>query len=97
MGPYGSQNFKTLSLLQIEAESFQTFLIFPNCPHKNTFGIFTLLKIEILTIFFFVFLNMGPYGCHNFKTILRQITAESFQTSPDAFSQYPHKITLGIF
>ncbi len=24
MGPYGSQNFKTLLLLEIEAESFQT-------------------------------------------------------------------------
>ncbi len=25
MGPYGSENFKTLLLLQIAAESFQTF------------------------------------------------------------------------
>ena len=53
MGPYGSPDFKTLLLLQIAAESFQTFLNFlPNGPHENTFGIFEILIIEILTIFF---------------------------------------------
>ncbi len=40
MGPYGSENLKTL-LLQIAAESFQNFLKFlPNGPHKTMFGIF---------------------------------------------------------
>ncbi len=52
MGPYGSKNFKTLLLLQIAAESFQPFLNFlPNGPHKSMFGIFEILKIEILTNF----------------------------------------------
>ncbi len=52
MGSYGSETFKTLLLLQIAAESFQTFPKFlHNGPHKTTFGIFEILKIEILTIF----------------------------------------------
>ncbi len=52
MGPYGSENFKTLLLLQITAESFQLFLNFlSNGPHKTTFAIFEILKIEILTNF----------------------------------------------
>ena len=55
------ENFKTLLLLQIAAESFQTnaqlmlMLVFkltlPNAPHKTTFGIFEILEIEILTNF----------------------------------------------
>ena len=35
---------------------------------------------------------MGPYGSENFKTLpvlLLQIAAESFQTSPEFFSQWP--------
>ncbi len=31
----------------------------PNGPHKNTFGIFEILKNEILTTFF-VFVNIVP-------------------------------------
>ncbi len=52
MGPYGSQNFKTLLLLQIAAESFTLFLNFlANGPQKTMFGIYEILKIEILTNF----------------------------------------------
>ncbi len=52
MGPYGSETFNTLLLLQIVAESFQAFLeIAPNGPHKTTIGIFQMLTIEILTNF----------------------------------------------
>ncbi len=52
MGPYGSENVKMLLLLQIAAESFKLFLNFLcNGPHKTTFGIFEILKIEILTNF----------------------------------------------
>ncbi len=52
MGPCGSENFKTLLLLQIAAESFQTFPEFlPNGYHKTAYGIFEILKIEILTNF----------------------------------------------
>ncbi len=53
MGPYGSQNCKMLLLLQIVAESFQTFPEFTsNGPRKTTFGIFEIFKIEILMNFF---------------------------------------------
>ncbi len=46
MGPHGSENFKTLLLLQITV--FKLFLNFlPNGPHKPTVVIF-----EILMIFF---------------------------------------------
>ncbi len=39
-------------------------------------------------IFFFVFLNMGPYRNENFKTLLiLQIATESFQTFPEFSSQ----------
>ncbi len=52
MGPYGGKNFQTLLLLQIAAESFQTFPEFlHNGLHKIMFGIFEILKIEILTNF----------------------------------------------
>ena len=50
MGPYGSQDFKTLLLphVQIAAESVQTFFLnfLPNGPNKITTGIFEILKIE---------------------------------------------------
>ncbi len=59
----GRENFKTLLLLQIAVESFQTFLNFLlNGPHKTTFGIFEILKIEILTIFFSFSLTWDPMG-----------------------------------
>ena len=64
MGPNGSENFKTLLLLQITAESVpQLFLNFlPNSPHKSAFGIFEILKIEILMIFFLFSLTWDPWG-----------------------------------
>ena len=46
MGPYGSENFKTLLLLQIAAE-IQLYLNFlPNGPHKSMFGIFEILSFR---------------------------------------------------
>ncbi len=45
MGPNGSENFKTLLLLQIAAKSFELVLNFPpNGPHKSMFGIFEILS-----------------------------------------------------
>ncbi len=48
MGPYGSQNFKTLLLLQITFESFQTFSVFSSqwSWQKYCFG---FLKCTILS------------------------------------------------
>ncbi len=50
MGIYGSENFKMQFLLEIAAESFQTFL--PNGPHqkKKVWG-FQNLKIKNVTNF----------------------------------------------
>ncbi len=53
MGPNGSENFKTLLLLQIAAESFQIFLNFlANGHNKTMFGIFEIWNFRFLTIFF---------------------------------------------
>ncbi len=52
MKPNGSKNVKTLLLLQIAAKCLKLVLNFPpNGPHKSIFGIFEILKIEILTNF----------------------------------------------
>ena len=43
---------------------------------------------------------MGPYGSENFKMLLLQIAAESFQTLPEFASLLlngPHKNAFGIF
>ncbi len=46
----------------------------PNGPHKMTFGIFEILKIEILTIFFSFSLTWDPMGakiskCYLFRSV----------------------------
>ena len=61
------------------SELFLNFL--PNSPHKTAFGIFDILKIKIL-------MNMGPNGSANFKTLLLQIAAKSFETCPEFSSQW---------
>ncbi len=63
MGPYVSKNFKTLLLLQITAEIFKLLLNFiPSGPHKTTFGIFEILKIEILIHLFSFSKTWDPMG-----------------------------------
>ncbi len=53
MGPNGSENFKTLILLQIAAKELKLLLKFPpNGPRKTTLGIFEILNFRLLTIFF---------------------------------------------
>ena len=54
MGPNGSENFKTLLLLQITANSFEACPKFSsNGLHKSTCGIFEMLSFRFLTFFFF--------------------------------------------
>ena len=51
-------------------KKWKLFLNFlPNGSHTTTFGLFEILKIDILTIFF-VLVNMGSYGSENFKMLL---------------------------
>ena len=62
MGPYGSKNFKR-PLVQIAAKSSQTSPEFSSqwsSQNYNTFGIFVILAIKILMIFFF--LTWDPIG-----------------------------------
>ncbi len=81
-GPYGSQNCKALLLPQIApglCETFPEFLFHT----KLHFWIFEILRFWILTIFF-VFVNMGPYGSQNCKTLLLpQIAPEFCENSPE--------------
>ncbi len=58
MEPYGSENFKTLLLLQITVKSFQTIPeFFPNGPHKNAILDFWNLEFPIFNDFFPKILN----------------------------------------
>ncbi len=64
---------------------FQILVVASPGPYAQTFFFIFEKKIffDFLRIFF-VFVNMGPYGSKNFKTLLLlQIAAESFQTFPE--------------
>ncbi len=90
MGPYGSQNFKTILLPQITFESFQTFSEFSSqwSSQKYCFGFLKFWVFDFSGILF-VFVNIGPYGRQNFKTLLlAQISFESFQTFSETSSQW---------
>ncbi len=72
--------------------SFQTFSEFSSqwTLQKYCFG---FLKFKVfrfsLFFFFFVFVNMGPYGSQNFKMLLLpQISFESFQPFTEFSSQW---------
>ena len=59
---------KHYSSYKSQPKVFKLFLSFlPNGPQKST--ILNFLNFEFMT-FFFVFVNMGPYGNKTFKTLL---------------------------
>ncbi len=72
VGPYGSKK------IQNATSPFNYFCIFSNLiwnffsvvHTKVLFWIFEMLSLWFFAIFFFVFVNMGPYGSQNFKTPL---------------------------
>ncbi len=67
---------------------FQILVVASPGPYAQMFFffIFEKKKKKFLRIFF-VFVNMGPYGSKNLKTmLLLQIAADSFQTFPEFFS-----------
>ena len=80
--PMGAKMPKHYSSLKSLLNPFILFLNFLlSCPHKSTVLDFEILSFWFFTIFFFVFINVGPYGSQNFRTLLLpQITFESFQT-----------------
>ncbi len=56
MGPYGSENFKTLLLLQIAAKRFQTCPEFSSQRSSQKYiGYFEILSFRFLMRFFFKF------------------------------------------
>ncbi len=92
-GPYEGKILKRYSSHKSQPKVFKLFLDFlPKGRHKITFGIFEILKIEILTIFVFVFVKLhrtwNPVVAKNFKALLLlQIEDENFQTFPEFSSQ----------
>ncbi len=88
MGPYGSQNFESLLLLQITFESFETFSEFSSLlsSQKYCFGFLKFWVFEFPRFFFRV--NMGPYGIQNLETLLLpQIAFDFFQSFPEFSSE----------
>ena len=103
MGPYGSENLKTLlQLATPQPNVFKLLLNFlPNGPHTTTFGIFEIMKIEILTLFFLLSLTRDPMGEKISKLY------SSYKLQPNVFkleisnlnfpANGPHKSTFGNF
>ena len=96
MGPNGSPYFKTLLLPQITFESFQTFSEFSSqWSSQNYCFEFSKFLVFDFSGFFFAFVNMGPYGSQNFKTLLLpQITLGSFKRFLNFLLSSPHKRTV---
>ena len=97
MGPYGSKNFKTLLLLQIAAECFQTSPEFYS--QKYVWDFWNYKNWNFNDFFFFVFVNMGPNGSEHFKTL-----NSSYKSHPKVLklvlnlpSNGPHKTMFGVF
>ncbi len=88
MGPYGSKIFKTLLLPQIAFESCQLFLKFLlSGPHKST--VLDFFKFWVYDFSqFFVSINMRLYGSQTFKTLLPEMTFESFESFSEYSSHY---------
>ncbi len=89
IGPYGSQNFKMLLLPQSLLNSFKLCLNFLlSGSHNSTILDFWNFDFFDFSGILFVFVNMGPYGSQNFKTLLLpHITFELFQTFLNFLSQ----------
>ncbi len=86
MEPYGSENFKTQLLLQIAAERFQTFPELSSQWSSQNY-VWYFWKLKFCRILF-VFVNMGPNRRENFKALLLQIAAQSFQTRPEFSDEF---------
>ena len=81
---FASKRYISLKSLLNPFKHFLNFLL--SCPHKRTVLDFEILSFWFFRIFFFVFVNMGPFSSQNFKTLLlRQLSFESFQTFSEFF------------
>ena len=95
MGPYGRQDFKTVLLLQITAESFEAYNDFPNGPHKNTFGIFENWNFNELYSFSLTWDPMGVKISTRYSSYKSQLKV--FKLLLNFLPNGPHKITFEIF
>ena len=96
MGPYGSKYFKKLLLLQIAAESSQTFPELSSQWSTQTY-VKGFLNFENLNVNVFVVVNMKPNGSKKFKTQLLQIADKLFKPSLNFPHNSSNKTTLGTF
>ena len=95
----GAQISKGYSSYNSQPKAFKLFLNFlPNGPHKNTFGIFEILKIEMLMFFFFSFsLTRDPIGAKISKRYSYKSQLKAFQLFLNFLPNGPHKTAVGIF
>ncbi len=95
--PIAATISKRYSSYKSQRKVFKLFLNFlPIGPHKTKFRIFKILKIEILLILF-AFVNMGPNGSENFKTLLLQSQPKVFKLVLNFSPNGPHKTMFGFF
>ncbi len=73
------------------------FHFFLNGPHKITFVIFEILKIETFNEFYSFSLTWDPMGVKVSKRYCPQIASKSFKILLNFPPNCPHKVTLGIF
>ncbi len=79
----GAQISKRYSSCKSESKAFKLFLNFlPNGPHKTAFGIFEILKIEILMIFVSFSLTCDPIGVKISECY------SSYKSQPKAFKPF---------
>ncbi len=72
----------SVAIISQLTDFFQILVVASSGLYAGTF-FETIFFFDFLRIFF-VFVNMGPYGSENFKTLLLlQIAAESSQTFPE--------------
>ncbi len=90
----GAKTSKRYSSLKTRLNPFKLFLTFVSGAHKHYS--FEFLKFWVFNFSrFFVFVNMGPYGSQNFKTLLLpQINFESFLPFLNFLLIGPHKSTV---
>ncbi len=95
--PMGAKISKRYSY-KSQPKVFKLFLNFlPNGLPKTTFGIFEILKIEILTIVF-VLLTWGPMRAKISKRYTSYKSQEkTFKPFLNFLHNGPHKTTFGIF
>ena len=94
MGPYGS----VILLLQITAESFQTFLVFfSQCSSQKCIWDFWNLENRYLNAFYSFSLTWDPMGVKNSKRYSYKSQPKLMKLVLNFPPNGPHKIAFGVF